>query len=35
MRPLNNFFFAPSDAETELRAEIDRFLARETGTPVR
>jgi FkbM family methyltransferase len=35
MRPLNNFFFAPSDAETELRAEIGRFLARETGTPVR
>ena len=31
MRFLNNFFFAPSDAETQLRAEMDRFLARETS----
>lgn len=27
MRLLNNFFFAPREAEAELRAEIDRFLA--------
>ena len=35
MRFLNNFFFAPSDAETELRAEMDKFLARETGVSIR
>jgi FkbM family methyltransferase len=32
---LNNFFFAPREAEAELRVEISRFLARETGVPVR
>ncbi len=35
MRFLNNFFFAPSEAETELRDKMDRFLARETGVSVR
>ena len=35
MRYVSNLFFAPSDAETELRAEMDRFLARETSMPVR
>lgn len=33
MRFVNNLFFAPSDAEKSLRAEIDRFLDRETGMP--
>jgi FkbM family methyltransferase len=35
MRLLNNFFFAPREAEVELRTEMDRFLAREAGVPVR
>jgi hypothetical protein len=31
MRFLNNFFFAPGEAEAELRGEMDRFLDRETS----
>jgi len=34
MRFVNNFFFAPRDAETQLRDEMDRFLARESGVSV-
>jgi len=30
MRFVSNLFFAPSDAEMRLRAEMDKFLARET-----
>ena len=33
-RFLNNFFFAPSDAVMKLRGEMDRFLAREAGSPI-
>lgn len=32
---VNNFFFVPGNAETQLRAEIDKFLSRESGVPVR
>lgn len=35
MRFVNNFFFVPHEAEAELRAEMDRLLAREAGVSVR
>jgi FkbM family methyltransferase len=34
MRFINNFFFAPSHVAIELRAEMNRFLAREADVPV-
>lgn len=34
MRPLNNFFFAPIEAEKDRRADMDRFLTRETGVTI-